>query len=517
LSSRSASFLFAAIALTSIALSLGVIGTGISLDDPFIGLRYARNLLDGHGLVYNAGDPPVEGYTAYFWILVAALGMWLGREPLGFWQAGAVAAMVGTLWATWHLGRRAEWPPARALVAPALLGVHVAFVFYPMTGMETAFFTFVVTLGALLVARRAASGWSGAALLGGVLILICLTRFDGLGLAGLLLAWILVIDRDPRSFLRAVVPLAAGLAIYNGWRLAFYGDPLPNTFYAKSSSLAGQLRDGAAYLARFGARGGPFALLLAAPLVLRRRVGRAAGLCAWMSLGQLAYVLVVGGDWMPYYRFVLPVLPLLCVLVQETFWAAVDRLHESGRTPSATLVAVALAGVLAIGLVPLAASTFVREPPEGRYWHPAEAREVARALTRRIPREALVAVEWAGIIPFYLDQPVLDIFGLSDKRITSGEFPGTRMGRGITAEFLTSLGPDLVVFTARPLGSAEEAAATGPEIRGEGLWITGFYASLLEPEHGYEACVVELAEARYWPVLARRDLPYREGLCVAVE
>lgn len=33
-------------------------------DDTFIGLRYARNLLAGDGLVYNVGDQ-VEGYTTF--------------------------------------------------------------------------------------------------------------------------------------------------------------------------------------------------------------------------------------------------------------------------------------------------------------------------------------------------------------------------------------------------------------------------------------------------------------------
>ena len=399
-------------------------------------------------------------------------------------------------------------------MAPALLGIHVSFVSYPMTGMETTFFTFVVTLGALMVARHAHRRIGGSLALGSVLLLVSLTRFDGLGLVGLLLLWILVFDRDLRGFLWTLAPMVLGLALYNGWRMGFYGDPLPNTFYAKSSSLVDQLRDGARYLTRFAARGGPFLLVLAAPVVLYRRADRVVRLAAWLCLGQLGYLVLVGGDWMPYYRFVLPVLPLLCVLVQETLWAALERLGLAKISGQPVAIA-AIALVLAVGLVPLAASAYVRKPPEGSYWNPAEARWIATKATEALPADALVAVEWAGIIPYYLDQPVLDIFGLSDKRITSGEFPGTRMGRGITPEFLVSLEPDLVVYTARWLPSLEAATAIGPEIRGEGLWITGFYSSLLEPDHGFVKCVMDLGRSRYWPILVRRDLDYADAICAS--
>src|SRR4051812_12787413 len=40
-------------------------------DDALISLRYARRLIDGHGLSWTGG-PPVEGYSNLLWILVLA-------------------------------------------------------------------------------------------------------------------------------------------------------------------------------------------------------------------------------------------------------------------------------------------------------------------------------------------------------------------------------------------------------------------------------------------------------------
>src|SRR5258708_6559238 len=42
-------------------------------DDAMISMRYARNLADGHGLIWNAGQAPVEGYTNFLWTLWMAL------------------------------------------------------------------------------------------------------------------------------------------------------------------------------------------------------------------------------------------------------------------------------------------------------------------------------------------------------------------------------------------------------------------------------------------------------------
>ena len=41
-------------------------------DDAMISMRYAQSLAEGHGLVWNPGEAPVEGYTNFLWTLVMA-------------------------------------------------------------------------------------------------------------------------------------------------------------------------------------------------------------------------------------------------------------------------------------------------------------------------------------------------------------------------------------------------------------------------------------------------------------
>jgi hypothetical protein len=71
-------------------LALAVIGvSGLAcvwarasvFDDAYISLRYAQSLLDGHGLIWNAGER-VEGYTNFLWTVLLAAIAWLSRVDL---------------------------------------------------------------------------------------------------------------------------------------------------------------------------------------------------------------------------------------------------------------------------------------------------------------------------------------------------------------------------------------------------------------------------------------------------
>ena len=50
---------------------------GYLIDDTYISLRYAKNLVDGLGLVFNPGER-VEGYTNFLFVLLGAAALRLG-------------------------------------------------------------------------------------------------------------------------------------------------------------------------------------------------------------------------------------------------------------------------------------------------------------------------------------------------------------------------------------------------------------------------------------------------------
>lgn len=522
------------IAAISVVATVLVVTPRIALDDPFIGLRYAANLVAGNGLVFNPGDY-VEGYTAFGWIMVGALAIWLGIEPFSFWQVALVMSQLVTLWLVYQLGLRPGRSPMRALFAPALLAVHVSFVSYPMMGMSSSFITMLVTLGVLLIDRQyhrrgpAQMVWMGALFFG-----ICLTRFDGMIIVGILMVPILwsevVVRRDIKPTVPLLAVLGVGMLAYNWWRFEYYGDLLPNTFYTKVSNQSDELRMGANYLWNFAYKGGPFAALMVLLPLAARQATSTMRIAFCVAAFHLTYVLVVGGDWMPYFRFVLTVLPLLCFLMQEGVWSAADRDWGLSDGARRWLLRVGVVGLLAFGILPLANSWYVDawSKPEvpgapdtlnawtGPFFGHDDAVTIGKHLDQVLPPDTLVCTEWAGIIPFYMRQPVFDMFGLSDKEVTSGEFPGGRMGRAITPEFLVNKRDPAVIIYCSRIYASLDWARRGVGVRAvegeEELWIHKFFTELAEGDWGYSNCVVKIGDG-YTPMLVAEDFPGRDALC----
>ena len=119
-------------------------------DDAFISYRHARNLVAGHGLVFNPGEH-VEGYTNFLWTLIAALGIALGRDPLATTRAVGVAAYLGTILvgvvATGRHIRRGR--DVLVLVLFALLVLPPTYPAFAGSGLETSFVGLMVLLTGL--------------------------------------------------------------------------------------------------------------------------------------------------------------------------------------------------------------------------------------------------------------------------------------------------------------------------------------------------------------------------------
>ena len=115
-------------------------------DDAFISFRYVRNLLEGHGLVFNPGEY-VEGYTNFLWVLeLAAIWGLLGIRPEDAAQWLSVIYTAGTIvvmlwWVARMPALRHRW-----LVAWMALGLVCSSATFAVWtsggGLETRQFTF---------------------------------------------------------------------------------------------------------------------------------------------------------------------------------------------------------------------------------------------------------------------------------------------------------------------------------------------------------------------------------------
>ena len=74
-------------------------------DDTFISVRYAKNLVEGHGLVYNPGER-VEGYTNFLWTLWLAVPLALGLPLVPFIKISNLLLTLATAVLLARLGAR---------------------------------------------------------------------------------------------------------------------------------------------------------------------------------------------------------------------------------------------------------------------------------------------------------------------------------------------------------------------------------------------------------------------------
>lgn len=281
----------------------------IQIDDAYISYRYAQNLVDGHGLVYNIGER-VEGYTNLLWTLMVAGGIALGVSAslVGHWlgfASGVFLLLATYLYSRSLLPNEMKW---LALAAPFLLYASNSFAAWTISGLETPLFAAWVTAAVTAFAVRR-MGWVLV-----FCILASLTRPEGALLAALLLGVDLLaqlIARRPKhlmEILRLSLPCfayALFLAGLTAFRIVYYGDVLPNTFYAKTGGIP--LSYGPAYIYRFLIDGAIF-LLVPALFAFRCKACRIG--FAFFAL-IVAYLIAVGGDVFYNGRFMLPVLPIL--------------------------------------------------------------------------------------------------------------------------------------------------------------------------------------------------------------
>ncbi len=407
-----------------------------TVDDAYISFRYAHNLADGHGLVYNVGQR-VEGYTNFSWTVLLALGMKLGIDPHVVSKGFGAAFALATLVVVYRLAQRAR--PLR--LAPALstwlLATSAPFCGYAVFGLETPAFAFLVTYGLhrTLVEeeRDARMPWSGV-----VFALAGLTRPEAplfAGLACLVSARRRLGRRNVIRALLFVLPMAAHLL----WRRAYYGLWVPFTFIAKTGDTTAQFGFGKAYLWDHLQHTGPVLYFCLFGITLGL-LGRGDGLrlLAAVVTAWTGYILWLGGDWMSFFRFMVPIEPALFVLTGVGLRTVFD--HRDRAVTFAMVLFLVWNLVLRHQHMTQARYQWMEER---RFWTNAAGASASWLL--RQPRGVL-AIGDIGYVGYKTNYPLLDLLGLVDPII--GRLPGgytRKLGRGFV-ERVYSVMPDYMLF-----------------------------------------------------------------------
>jgi len=277
--------------------------------------------------------------------------------------------------------------------------------------------------------------------------------------------------------LRSVALFVALPLLQIVFRLAYYHELLPNTYYLKMTGWSTRPLAGLDYLVRLLSQHAlHLGFALAALLAARRRAN--AFLLGALLL-FLAYVAWAGGDELPKQRFFVPVAPLLFAL--SLIGAEQLALRIGGARDAATdddapcrplwlpWSVVVVAG-LGGGVLPGQAD------PGSKRRADAELACVQQGLLVRenTQPDASIAVFWAGATPYFSERRGIDLLGKCDPEIARQDAKPGLMKPGHNKYDLPhslALAPDVVVSGAAGVATIRQL---------ESIWGTSPYRCFYE-------------------------------------
>ncbi|MGA2361383.1 MAG: hypothetical protein ABSG73_02890 [Candidatus Aminicenantales bacterium] len=458
----------------AIVLSANAIHTYGSFyhDDAFISLRYSRNWINGQGLVWNPGER-VEGYTNFLFVfLAAAMGLLksdlvavsriIGIVPFAIICLVFAGSILRSILQKGNDILRLGTGAVFVLSSPAMW-------IWSFGGLETTFYALLLFMAILATVKRPRilSSSTGLLISGSLFALATLTKPEGALFFPLAVLYVM---SEGGKTLRGRLKDAALLSIpffaisisYWGWRILYYRDLFPNTFYAKGGFSIGKIVAGCDYLRAFAAVPPPYFvpgfILAVAALSISGRWNSKTRFYGIMFIAIIAFAVLWGGDHMPAYRLFIPVIPVFGLFLSQAIPRLFPVLEPWGKILMA-VTALCLAG--APHFHPPAALARAKTMDQATF----VGSIVGKYVNEHWPPDMLIALNTAGSPPYYWPEDrFVDMLGLNDRHIAKREIatramfwqniPGHEKGDG---KYVLSRKPDCII-----IGPAEGSAVTAP-------------------------------------------------------
>ena len=327
------------------------------IDDAGISFAYARNLARGFGLTAQPGVTPVEGFSNPLWTALVALLYWLRLFGIPF-----VPKLLGSLLvalsfvalsqSVMRLLGRVEAAIVTGL-SLMLTAANPGFVIWCVSGLENPLLLFLTSMLLLVTVKATsapdASRGATPILAGLFAAAAALTRPDGVVYA-LVYPVGLTLNAGSiqlKPFLRGSLSYGAAFVIPFGsyliFRRVYFGDWLPNTFYAKPGASMAALTD----LAYMGGVGTlrftdlcdailpvfPILFVIVAlgavtivAVTSDRHATRDTILIGMFVALSFAVYIILPWDWMREYRFATVAFPFTYLLFFLVVQKALDRI-----------------------------------------------------------------------------------------------------------------------------------------------------------------------------------------------
>ena len=390
-------------------------------EDAYITYQFSRNFAEGLGPVLNP-ENRVEGYSNFLWMSFLALAHKSGLSMITVSVACGWLANILSLFLVWYIPvRHFSVRGLASLMGPLLYLLFLPLHFYAASGLETSLYTFLLLLCVQMV--LAAENRSMAfAVTGFVFLLVALTRPEGIIFAvfwGAYLIWRSIVRKTSlRPYLPGILVLTLGYAVFLAWRLNYYGLPLPCTYYAKGSfPLYIRLMIG------FFTSKELWSQHMHLPLIFLTLIGftqirepKAPALFVFAAAGIFFSVGFSGFDWMPYFRYTIPVVPVIIILCQLVFARHWETIARSGKTTRKWLW-----GTVTVVFITMAGLQYYNDLTFNLRWYWINRfsihnqKTIGAWIKKNLGRKPVIAIGDIGRIVYFSEATIVDIYGLACK------------------------------------------------------------------------------------------------------
>jgi len=412
------------------------------MDDAFIFFRYAENFSNGQGFVYNPCEK-VEGCTSFLWLLILSVASLFKLDLLWFSKIFNSLLCFALVYMVANSHERIErFDGIMSSAAAAVAFTSGIFAPWLSSGMEVALFSFLSMAAYFYTIKSETKLDYGVC---GVLhALVLMARPEGVFLAAPAMFYLYQNHRRRGDYgiYISLVKFAAVYTPYFLWRYFYYGSLMPNTFHAKVGFGLNQLARGTAYFCDYFIAAAPLVILFAASLffVIKRRFEdrHIALLCIYAFLNIL-FVISVGGDFMYGFRFFAHLTAPLAII---SIYALAIFFKSAAKFKTAVVIVI-IYGLIQFYVHPEIYGISNSSPVEF-------GREAGLFLKNEAAADATLAINTAGIIPYYSKLRTIDMLGLTNRHIAMsradnfGAGPaGHEKGDG---KYILSKKPDIIIM-----------------------------------------------------------------------
>ncbi|NTU46368.1 hypothetical protein HGA88_01970 [Candidatus Roizmanbacteria bacterium] len=384
-------------------------------DDAFITFRYVKHFLAGWGPVYNKGEL-IEGFSSPLWFLLLSGFGYFHFDLVFAGRALGLLFSLAEILLFYVFVSKQGFPFIAKLFGFLFLCLNAVRAVWSLGGLEEPLYSFLLFTFFFCWYENGTGIWTKKRYVGFAFLsfILVLARSEGVIFVAFYLGSQCFTVLKRKSFWPLfwyALPFFALFLLGIVVRWNIFHDWVPNTYYAKVGATFYLYLRGIDYVFQYFWSYGYGSLAVCcgiAAYVSRRR----SYLALLMILGVVGGTIFVGGDGLPMYRFLLPMLPYLA-------WMLVITADYVWQTRTRTTFILSIC----IGLFIVGRSMIPAQDTQYQYYFYQSTYEIPRwtAVGKWLqfhakPTDSLAAVP-IGAVGYYSDLYVWDMMGLTNAHI----------------------------------------------------------------------------------------------------